>query len=164
MAGSFPGVFAYDARLMKPTRRVAAFVLLATLVGACTGAKGQSNETPSGGTGSETAAVSVPPGTGLYKYVNAGLTATLTLKGTSGQLTGTLEIQNKTGRALPQPAFYVLDARDGHRIDGSVEGSTDVPDGQTQTFQVTFDGLELKNLGLVVLLMGHDNYGAFVQQ
>jgi hypothetical protein len=149
---------------MKPTRRVAAFVLLATIVGACTGATEQPNRTPSGDTGSETATVSVPPGTGLYKYVNAGLTATLTLKGTTSQLTGTLGIQNKTGRVLPQPAFYVLDARDGHRIDGSVEGSTDVPDGHTQTFQVTFDGLELKNLGLVVLIMGHDNYGAFVQQ
>lgn len=108
--------------------------------------------------------MSVPPGTGLYRYANAGLVATLTLKGTSSRLTGTLEIQNGTGRALPEPAFYVLDARDGHRIDGKVSALTGVADGQTKTFEVTFDGLELKNLGLVVLLMGRDNYGAFVQQ
>lgn len=150
---------------MKPTRRRASLVvLLALLAGACTGAKGQPNETPSGSGSSETATVSVAPGTALYRYVNAGLTATLELKGTSNQLTGTLEIQNDTGRTLPKPAFYVLDARDGHRIDGEVDASADVPDGQTQTFQITFDGLELKNLGLVVLLMGRDNYGAFVQQ
>ncbi len=148
---------------MKPTRAVVAFLLLALLAGACTGSKLKPTQTPSGATG-QTVTVSVPPGTSLYEYVNAGLTATLTLKGTSNQLTGTLEIQNGTGRALPRPAFYILDARDGHRIDGKVDASADVQDGQTKTFRVTFDGLELKNLGLVVLLMGRDNYGAFVQQ
>lgn len=150
---------------MKPTRRVAALVLLgALLAGACTASKAKPTDTPSDGETGPTATVSVPPGTGLYEYVNAGLTATLTLKGTANHLTGTLEIQNETGRTLPQAAFYVLDARDGHRTDGKVSAAADVPDGQTRTFQVTFDGLELKNLGLVVLLMGHDNYGAFVQR
>ena len=45
-----------------------------------------------------------------------------------------------------------------------MDGATTVPDGQTETFDVSYGGLDIKNIGLLVLLMGHDNYGAFVRQ
>jgi len=39
-----------------------------------------------------------------------------------------------------------------------------VADGQTETFDVTLSGIEPKNIGMAVLLMGKDNYGGFVRQ
>jgi len=103
---------------------------------------------------------SAPAGTGVYVYQNAGLTATLDLD--AG--TGTLEIENDTGRELAAPSFYLLDARDGRRVPGSVENPAPTPDGETSDFDVSFSGLEVRNIGLAVLLIGHDNFGAFVQQ
>lgn len=106
------------------------------------------------------ATVTGPPGAIIYHYANAGLSATLQLEGDKGTLT----IQNATGRELSPPGFYILDARDGKRIDGTVDAPGPVPDGQTGTFHVSFSGLEDKNIGLVVLMIGPDNYGAFVRQ
>jgi hypothetical protein len=152
---------------MKTTGRFAALslVLVLTLAG-CTGGGAPGGEGPSGGTGATadsptpTASFSGPPGTALYRYVNAGLTATMHLDGN----TGTLEIDNATGRELAKPSFYILDARDGTQIDGKVDAATTVPDGETATFDVSYSGLDIKNIGLLVLLMGPDNYGAFVRQ
>jgi len=153
---------------MQTTGRFAALSLVFVLaLAACTGG-GSPKTSPSRGTGNTgptgpptpTESFSGAPGTALYKYVNAGLTATMQLDGN----TGTLEIDNATGRELAKPSFYILDARDGHQIDGTVDGSTTVPDGQTATFDVSYSGLDIKNIGLLVLLMGRDNYGAFVRQ
>jgi hypothetical protein len=152
-------------RPMQTTGRFAALSLVFVLaLAACTGG-GAPKTSPSGGTGTTgppapTASFSGPPGTALYRYVNAGLTATMQLDGD----TGTLEIDNATGRELAKPSFYILDARDGHQIDGTVDGATTVPDGKTATFDVSYSGLDIKNIGLLVLLMGRDNYGAFVRQ
>jgi len=150
---------------MKTTRRPAVLLaLLALLAGACTSSKGNAASQSSGGASASaqtpTAAVTGPPGTTAYRYANAGLVATMILKGSGG----TLEIDNATGRTLPKPDFYILDARDGSRVEGEVTDSTAVPDGDKRTFDVSFTGIEVKNIGLVVLLMGADNYGAFVQQ
>lgn len=101
-----------------------------------------------------------PPGTAVYRYANAGLAATIRLDGGAG----TLEIENGTGRELPPPDFYILDGRDGSRVKGEVRDPTSIPDGQTMTFDVSFSDLEIDNIGLVILLMGRDNYGAFVRQ
>ena len=152
-------------RPMQTTGRFAALsVVFVLALAACTGG-GSPETSPSGGSGTTGPATpsesfSGPPGTALYKYVNAGLTATMQLDGN----TGTLEIDNATGRELAKPSFYILDARDGHQIDGTVDGATTVPDGQTATFDVSYSGLDIKNIGLLVLLMGRDNYGAFVRQ
>jgi len=94
----------------------------------------------------------------VYRYVNAGLTATLDLEA------GTLEIVNETGRDLPEPDFYVLDARDGTQTDGKVDAPTGVPSGETKTFDVSLNGIAVEDIGLAVLLIGPDNYGAFVPQ
>ena len=138
-----------------------ALVVTLALV-ACTGddgGDGEAKETGPTGTGPEpTGIVSVPPGSTMYRYANAGLVATIDFDA------GTLEIQNGTGRELPKPDFYVLDARDGERFEGKVDGATPVPEGETSSFGVSLDGIELRNVGLVILTMGKDNYGAFVQQ
>lgn len=156
---------------MKPSGRLLALAVLVCLaaVGCTGGGDGGTPTTtsPSGSSGSSGAvgasglpSYSGPPGTALYEYVNGGLTATMHLDGDAG----TLEIRNDTGRELAAPSFYVLDARDGHRIAGTVKGAAAVPDGQTSTFDVSITGIELNNIGLLVLLMGHDNYGAFVRR
>lgn len=122
--------------------------------GASGGTAGTGATAPSGPTGT----ISVPPGSSVYRYVNAGLQAVLDLD------TDTLEIRNETGSNLAKPGFYVLDARDGSQVDGQVIEPAAIPAGDTATFDVALDGIELRNIGLVVLLMGPDNLGAFVQQ
>ena len=145
---------------MKTTGRFAALAL-ALVLAACTGGEGgKTDGKQQGGSGGESpeATVTGPTGTGIYRYVNAGLTAILDLEA------GTLEIENGTDHDLAPPDFYVLDAHDGTQTDGKVDGSTDVPAGETKTFDVTLNGVAVKDIGLAVLLIGRDNYGAFVPQ
>jgi len=146
---------------MKTTGRLVVLSVAATLLaGACTGANGKESASPSSTSPSAPPTIVAPPGTAVYLYANTGLVATLQLKGDRG----TLSIQNQTGHDLPPPSFYLLAGTDGHRVEGSVQGATDVPDGKTMSFKVSFTGLDPKNIGLAVLLMGQDNYGAFVRQ
>jgi hypothetical protein len=154
-------------RPVKITRRLVALLaglaLLALLAEGCTGSQAGGGERSGGpGSGGETptTVVTGPPGTVVYLYENAGLTATLVIKGE----TGSLEIDNGTGRDLPKPGFYILDARNGSHTDGHVADAAPIPDGDKASFGVSFTGIEDKNIGLVVLLMGPANYGAFVQQ
>lgn len=142
---------------MKTTGRLgllALVPLLALAAVGCTGAAGTSD-----GTGGSTSPEPVlrPGDSGVYRYVNAGLVATLDLR------KGTLEIENDTGRTLAKPGFYALHATDGRRVEGRVIDATAVPAGETRTFDVELDGIAPKDIGLIVLLIGSDNYGAFVQ-
>lgn len=123
---------------------------------ACTSSKARSGGTASGPTPS----ISVAPGSLVYRYANEGLTATMILQGK----TGTLQIDNRTGHGVGKPGFYVLDAVDGHQVDGSVAGASALPNGADRTFHVTLGNVDPKDIGLLVLLMGRDNYGAFVEQ
>ena len=77
---------------------------------------------------------------------------------------GTLAIENDTGRDLPPPGFYILDARNGDRVNGQVKNATSIPNGETKSFRVSFGGLGIKDIGLVILVIGHDNDGAFARQ
>jgi len=96
---------------------------------------------------------------GEFRYQNAGLVVLLKFRGDGG----TLEVENDSGYDLPEPGFYVLDARDGHEIEGTVEDSEPVADGEKKSFEISVgEGFDLDNVGLVILLMGEDNYGAFV--
>jgi hypothetical protein len=148
-------------RLMKALSRfVAPIVVVASLAAACTGNEADESGTAGPRSSTPVAPTSVPPGTGVYVYQNAGLVATLELRAGAG----TLRIDNGTGRGLPAATFYLLDARDGRRVAGSVENAAPTPDGSTSNFDVTFSGLEVRNIGLAVLLIGGDNYGAFVRQ
>ena len=150
-------------RPMKPTGRVVVLLLLAIALGACTGDDGDATA-PTGP--SPTSDVPTPaetftgaPGTAVYEYANEGLLVTLELDGSEG----TLQVDNGSANDLDAPGVYVKDAVDGHEIDGEVLASTPVGAGERATFDVTLDGVTVDDIGLLVLLFGADDYGAFVR-
>jgi len=134
--------------------------LLATvLLGACT--NNDSKQQPSGGSSpsAPTAVHTTPPPPGEYSYENAGVIATVKYAPDKSTLT----VTNHTGAEIPAPGIYMLDARDGHRIAGTVENSAPVPAASSKDFNVTFaQQVDEANVGLMILLIGHANYGAFV--
>jgi hypothetical protein len=156
-------------RPVKTTVRFVALALaLATLLAACTddGTGGVPTGTDgTGGTGRTTGGVGPTPVTtgpaarGTYEYVNAGLRVIVQIDGTEG----TMEVDNGTDHELEPPDFYILDARDGTEIDGEVAEPAPTPAGATASFAISFEGIEVRNIGLLVLLFGSDNYGAFVR-
>jgi hypothetical protein len=140
-----------------PITCVGAAVLAAIFVGGCT------HSTPpkvQHRTTGPTATISAAPGSTVYRYTNEGLTATVVLRGASG----TLEIDNRTGHEVGKPDVYVLNAVDGHRVDGAVSGAVSLPNDSDRSFPVSLGDVEVKDIGLLVLLLGRDNYGAFVEQ
>jgi hypothetical protein len=155
-------------RPVKPTVRFIALALaLAAMLAACTddGDGAEPTGPGTGGTGPTTGSVGPAPVTtgpaahGTYEYVNAGLRVVIEIDGTEG----TMEVENGTGRELESPDFYILDARDGTEIEGEVADPAPTPAGETATFDISFEGIEVRNIGLLVLLFGTDNYGAFVR-
>jgi hypothetical protein len=151
---------------MKPTGRSAAVALLAiVLLVACTGGDDGSN-----GPTDATTTTFVPtpaetftgaPGTAVYTYANGGgLVVTVELEGN----TGTMTVDNGTEGEVGPPGVYVLDAIDGHEIDGEVAAAAPIAAGERATFDLTVDEITYaENIGLLVLLLGDDNYGAFVR-
>ncbi len=137
------------------------------MASACTGDDGDGGGTTSGGTagtgatggGGPTPVVSGAATSGTYEYQNAGLHVTMRIDGTAG----TMEVDNGSGHELGDPGFYILDARDGTQIDGVVAAPAPVEDGQTATFDISFEGIEVRNIGAIALLFGDDNYGLFVR-
>jgi hypothetical protein len=163
-------------RAVKPTGRSLALVLAAVvLLGACTGSGGgDKGNAGNGGTGNGGTAGTGPAGetavtpvgvtgasttSATYEYRNAGLDVTMKIDGTSG----TLEVDNGTDHEVGKPGFYLLDARTGAQTDGHVQAGETLAPGDSGTYDVSFSGLEIRNIGLVVLLLGRDNYGAFVR-
>jgi hypothetical protein len=156
-------------RPVKPTRRFVAFALgLALFVAACTGNGDGSNGNggtgvtgtgPTGDDGGPTPVEGGPALVGTYEYVNAGLRVVVRIDGSEG----TMEVDNGTDRELPRPDLYILDARDGMEIEVGVVDPAPIPAGETGTFDATFEGIEVRNIGLLILLFGRDNYGAFVR-
>jgi len=112
-----------------------------------------------GTTGGPTPVVSGSATSGRYEYVNAGLRAVLEIDGNGG----TLEVENGSGHGLGRPGFYILGASDGARFDGDVAAAAAIPDGETATFDVSFEGIEVGDIGAIALLFGQDNYGLFVR-
>jgi hypothetical protein len=156
-------------RPVKTTVRFVALALaLASLFAACTDDGTDGGPTGTGGTGGTGATTGVvgptpvttgPAARGTYEYVNAGLRVVVQIDGTEGSM----EVDNGTDRELDPPGFYILDARDGTEIDGEVAEPAPTPAGETATFAISFEGIEVRNIGLLVLLFGSDNYGAFVR-
>ena len=154
-------------RPMKPTGRLVALLCLAIALGACTGEDAAGDGGSTGATGaSTTSEVPTPaqtftgaPGTATYEYANEGLLVTVDLDGSDG----TLEVENDSEHDLGPPGLYVEDAVDGHEVDGEVTDSAPVAAGETATFDVRLDGITVDDIGLLVLLFGVDNYGAFVR-
>jgi hypothetical protein len=154
----------------RPVKRTVRFIALAlalvALLSACTDdGDGGEPTGPGGGTGNTTGGVGPTPVTtgpaarGTYEYVNAGLRVVVEIDGVEG----TMEVENGTDHDLPDPDFYILDARDGTEIEGEVAEADSIPAGQTVTFDISFEGIEVRNIGLLVLLFGTDNFGAFVR-
>jgi hypothetical protein len=151
---------------MRALKSFAVPVLLAAvLLSACTSNDGSGDTPPtSSGSGSSTQPSSVtsstPPGSHTdYTYENAGVIAAVKYAPDKSTLT----VTNHTGAEIPAPGIYMLDARDGHRIAGTVENSEPVPAASSKDFTVTFAEQEDQaNVGLMILLIGHANYGAFV--
>jgi hypothetical protein len=95
----------------------------------------------------------------VFTYENAGLKVTADIQGASG----TVEVDNATDNDLGPLGLYILDAVDGHEVEVEVQGSVPVPAGQTATFPVSLGEADVDQIGLLVLLFGQDNYGAFVR-
>jgi hypothetical protein len=160
--------------MQRIARSVAALALVALLMGACTSDKGggggaKPSTTGGGGTagtgpGGETSlepvgATGASNTTATYEYVNAGLKVVMDIQGE----TGTMEVDNGTDHEVGKPSFYLLDATTGQRSDGKVTGGAAVDAGGDATFDVSLAGTKIDQIGLMVLLLGKDNYGAFVR-
>jgi hypothetical protein len=153
--------------MMRPRMRalrsfVVPALLASALLGACT-----NNNTPSDSKSSTPASTpaststspssSGPPGD--YTYENAGVIASVKYAHDKSTLT----VTNHSWAEIPAPGIYMLDARDGHRIAGTVDNSVPVQTGTSKDFNVTFaQQVDEANVGLMILLIGHANYGAFV--
>jgi hypothetical protein len=132
---------------------VVVVALLAAALAACTGDDAPPPE--------ESPTTSPPPVTSADSYVftdAAGIEARISIEGDGALLT----VTNDTGGALPRAGVYVLDARDGSRVDWTVLDARAVPEGESE-WQVERPPVpEAKHIGLVVMLFGGEDYGAFV--
>ena len=133
-------------------------VLVLALGVACTGnGSDQPTSTP---TATPTSPVPTGPvhfEPGHYRYEFGGVTADLVFDGSDA----TMVVKNATGAELATPALYVVEGSGAHR-DGVVADAAPVPDGESATFQVTFpEQVTPESIGLVILLFGGSNYGAF---
>lgn len=140
-----------------PSRAVPSWLVLVLIlsVSACTG-DGDGPDPTTASSGSPSPSLDV--GSRGFVYRAPGIEATFEL--TDGR--GRLVVLNETGFALGRPDLYVLDARDGARVPGEVLSSSRIPDGATRRFDVTIQGApEHEDIGMVALLFGGDNYGAF---
>jgi hypothetical protein len=150
------------ARPWQPTLRLAACALFAAVLVACTGSAadtdGETGTTGSVDTG-PTPAQTFTPGVAVYTYENAELEVVVDIRGSDA----TLHVDNGTEQDLDEPDLYVLDALDGHEIDVRVVDATPVGAGERATFDVDLGEVEVDRIGLLVLLFGRDNYGAFVR-
>ena len=128
---------------------------------ACTGdGSSSTGGGPSGATSAPTATTTTPVviTPGEFRYANAGLVVTLTLKTNAGTMT----VDNGSDHDLAKPDLYVLDGSTGKQIDGRVVDPQPIAQGAKQTFHVEFPPeVNDKEIGLVILLFGTDNYGAF---
>ena len=133
-------------------------MLASALATACTGGGGGgSSKTP---TAAPTSAIPTGPvhfQPGEYRYGFGGVTASLSFDGSAA----TLEVKNASGSELAAPGLYVV-LGTGEHVDGTVAGAAPIADGASATFQVTFPAqVTSKTIGLVILLFGDSNYGAF---
>jgi hypothetical protein len=157
LCGLPPGFAYHAASVSTPRRFVASVFLVAVFASACTsGGDGDTTPTP------ETPTSLPPTGPvrfqlGEYRYEFGGVVASLSFDGSSA----TLEVKNASGSALDPPSLYVIDAT-GVRHDGTVDAGVEIPDGDSATFEVSFpEEVKPKAIGLVILLFGDSNYGAF---
>jgi hypothetical protein len=136
---------------------------MAVLAGCTSGEDGSTGPTGDGATTlvpTPAETLTGAPGTAVYTYVNGALVVTVELDGNAGTMT----VDNGTESEVGAPDVYVLDAVDGHEIEGEVSSAVPVVAGERATFGLTIGEItDAGNIGLLVLLLGADNYGAFVR-
>ncbi len=156
----FLGRFAYDAPSVSTLRSSVALPLaLLALVGtACHGSASQVQPTtPPTSAPTSTSATPTVITPGAFRYMTPGLLVTLELKTN----TGTMMVRNGSGEDLGKPGLYVFD-QSGKRINGKVLAAAPIADGAKASFRVQFPSeVNDKTVGLVILLFGGDNFGAF---
>jgi hypothetical protein len=135
-------------------------LLAAASLAACTSVGGEETPTvtpnatsPTGGpVASDIGDVEFAPGE--FQYAFNDITARLSMSG------GTLEISNGSGAEVGAPSLSTVTI-DDRTVDLTVEDAAPIPDGGEATFTVTFpDGIDQETVGLIVLTLGEDNYGA----
>jgi hypothetical protein len=139
-----------------PARRLLVAVLAVAAV-ACTGDTTSTDTTaPSSPSPLPTTNLQVTIVPGVWTYDLRGLKASFTWKDTPPTLT----VKNGTGGEVGAPAIYVV-TQDQKRIDGSLDGSVALADGAQGEYTVTFPSdLQRDDVGLVVLELGDENWGA----
>jgi hypothetical protein len=141
-------------------RRLFAAILVTTLPVACTG----DGVDPPSGPG-PTSAGSAPPSVdtgdvafepGEFEYSWNDVDIRFSMDGNAG----TIEIDNGSGRRLAAPGLYAI-LGDGTRRDATIDAAAPIPEGEQAAFDVTFpDGVDETTVGLVILLIGGNNWGA----
>lgn len=106
-------------------------------------------------TATATPTFQAPPGS--YRYQGLGVEAVLVFDGPNASL----RIANSTGYDLGEPHLYVLKADDGSRLDLTTADPAPIPAGDSARFQVSFES-DPPAIGLVFLMLGEDDFGAFV--
>lgn len=132
-------------------------VAIAAVGTACTSGGSPS---PTASRGTSAAGSGTPVASAIdYTYTRAGVSAELRYRLGGGVLT----VTNRSGGDLPSPGIYLLRADDGTRIDARLSAANPLTDGSTRTYTVTFaSSLAPRDVGLILLLIGRDNYGAFI--
>ena len=134
-------------------------VVLAFAAVACTGGGSPPADTPAATSASAlpTTNVSATIVPGVWTYDLRGLKASFTWK--EGE-TPKLTVQNGSGADVGAPAIYVV-TQEQKRVDGTLDGSQPLADGAKGEYAVTFPSeLTREDVGLVVLELGAENYGA----
>jgi hypothetical protein len=150
------GRLAYHAAPVRILTRSVLVLTLAVVAGACTG-----DDTPStqpdattGPTALPTVDVPVEFVPGEWTYENHDVTVSFTWD--SGELT----VENGSGEELGDPGLYAV-TQTQQRVDADIAGSAPVADGGSAALTAAFPaGLELADVGLVVIEFGEQNWGA----
>jgi hypothetical protein len=140
-----------------PTRIV--LVALALVAVSCTGDTSSAPPVPSAQGGSPPPSVNVIATIvpGVWTYDLRGLKATFTWKEGAQP---TLTVKNGSGADVGAPAVYVV-TQEQEQVDGSIDEAQPIADGASGDYPVTFPGdLQREDVGLVVLELGNENYGA----
>jgi hypothetical protein len=93
---------------------------------------------------------------GEFEYSWKGVDFRFSMNGSGG----TLEIDNGSGGRLAAPRLYAI-LGDGSRRDAMIDAAGQIPEGDQASFDVTFpDDVDETSVGLIVLVIGGDNWGA----
>lgn len=98
-----------------------------------------------------------PIAQGTYLYNNYGVRATLKPDGENWAL----EVTNNTSAPLGNVNIYALDAATGRQINATVEDATGLDPKKSGEYTVTGLPTESRNVGLMILEFGEENWGAF---